>query len=283
MNPLAVLSMAAAGKTMVLLLASSSSLTATSGVHALQLTQLEATHHFTGLPPPRAIMLPKSTYHSLQSSRLFGTSIRPARKGRFIGVLHSKGDENINNSEAVDAKVVDRLSSTSSSSSTYSSFLRALDSFGLNLKPWAMSAYRKSLTYAKSETSVNGTDNGSAIVVAGRVKSVLCKLQANMLWVLYILYRGYRGFFVILPAVFREVYRKLDESDLVVDVYGDEELEEREYAVNENAGGGNSPLQQLREPMRLRTRITISILSIMLTLSYVVSGGLRVLGESHFQ
>jgi hypothetical protein len=208
-------------------------------------------------------------------------SIRPTRKGRFNGVVHSTDDDNTNNSEAVDAEVIDRPSSTSLSSSTYSSFLGALDNFGLNLKPWAMSAYRKSLAYAKHATSVNGTDNGGAIVATGRVKSVLCKLQANLLWVLYILYRGYRGFFVILPAVFREAYRKLEESDLVVDVYGDEEMEEREYAVNENSGG-DSQLQQLRQPMRLRTRITISILSMMLTLSYVVSGGLRVLGEFHF-
>ena len=78
---------------------------------------------------------------------------------------------------------------------------------------------------------------------------------------------------MILPAVFKEVYRKLEESDLVVDVYGDDEEEEREYAVNANAGEKQQP------PMRLRTRITISVLSAMLTLSYVVSGLLRVLGK----
>jgi hypothetical protein len=271
MNPLAVLSMATVGNTMVLLLASSPSLTTTSGANALQLVPFEAVHHRSNHPRPRSIIL-KSNY-SPPPSNLFRTSLRIARRREFHGVLHSTGDDNINNCEVVDVEVVDQPSST------YSSFLRALDNFGMNLKPWAMKAYRKSLTYTKNETSINGIDNG-AIVAAG-IKSVLCKLQANALWVLYILYRGYRGFLVILPAVFREVYRKLEESDLVVDVYGDEEVEEREYAVNENSGR-NSQSQQLREPMRLRTRITISILSIMLTLSYVISGALRVLGKCHY-
>eukprot|EP00984_Skeletonema_dohrnii_P021193 scaffold10516_cov88-Skeletonema_dohrnii-CCMP3373.AAC.1 len=83
---------------------------------------------------------------------------------------------------------------------------------------------------------------------------------------MYIIYRGYRGFFVILPAVFREVYRQLEESDLVMDAYGDEEEEV------ENGGEVGE-----KKPLRLRTRITTSILSSILTMSYVVSGGIRVL------
>ncbi len=83
---------------------------------------------------------------------------------------------------------------------------------------------------------------------------------------MYIIYRGYRGFFVILPAVFREVYRQLEESDLVMDAYGDEE-------VDGNSGGEAGE----KKPLRLRTRITTSILTSILTMSYVVSGGIRVL------
>jgi len=94
----------------------------------------------------------------------------------------------------------------------------------------------------------------------------------------YIIYRGYRGFFVILPAVFKEVYRQLDESSLVIDVYGDDsnDNEEKEYAVNSNA---DNKQQEEQQPIRWRTRLTISVLSAMLTLSYVVSGALRVLGS----
>lgn len=54
---------------------------------------------------------------------------------------------------------------------------------------------------------------------------------------------------------------------------------EREFKVNSNSAGGDLVAQQ--QPMRLRTRVTITVLSSVLTLSYVVSGALRVLGESH--
>ena len=256
---------AAAANTMILILAST-----TLGVHALQLAPLETMTHRSR--PCRSIFL--ESHYSPPSSKLFGTLHHTWRR-QFFSMLHSTGDENINDMHAVDAEVVNQPSSASSPS-TSSSFLRALDNFGMKLKPWALSAHRKSLTYSKELSVVNGNDG--AVIATSKVKSLLCKLQADILWMLYILYRGYRGFFVILPAVFREVYRKLEKSGLVVDVYGDEEIEEKEYAVNSNAGGNMQP-RQLREPMRLRTRITISMLSGMLTLSYVVSGALRVLGE----
>ena len=176
-------------------------------------------------------------------------------------------------------------------SSTPTSFLRAVDSFGMNLKPWALSAYQRSLSYSNNEKSINGEedtatggeDDKQRMKRTSNFKSILCRIQSNILWILYILYRGYRGFFVILPAVFREVYAQLNESDLVVDVYGDEEMEEKEYAVNANSSSSSSSSslqkEQMQQPMKLRTRITISILSFILTLSYVVSGALRVLGE----
>ena len=72
---------------------------------------------------------------------------------------------------------------------------------------------------------------------------------------------------MILPAVFKEVYRQLEESDLVMDAYGDEEEEEDV--------GNNGEIKSLR----LRTRITTSVLTSILTLSYVVSGGIRVIGK----
>lgn len=74
---------------------------------------------------------------------------------------------------------------------------------------------------------------------------------------------------MILPAVFREVYRQLKESDLVMDAYGDDETE--------NVGSSGDVSEN--KPLRLRTQITISILSSILTMSYVVSGALRVLGK----
>lgn len=269
MPTLAVLSMAVAGN-MILLLASSP-----VGVHALN-----AVPHSV----PRTLSMSHSTPFSplsvpsagLASSTLFG-----AKRGRSQQTISSMSSSSVlhssmpNGSNMVDAEIAESPSTKSSSSS----FLRAIDNFGMKLKPWAVRAYEKSLEYSDTSpaSNVNATDANSTTSTTSskgndKFKSILCRIQANVLWMSYIFYRGYRGFFVILPAVFKEVYRQLEDSGLVLDVYGDDEDEEKEYAVNDNA-------EQKQQPVRLRTRITISVLSAMLTLSYVVSGGLRVLGK----
>lgn len=135
----------------------------------------------------------------------------------------------------------------------------------MSLKPRALQAYEKSLTFNANATSVSSTPESS--VVNGRVESLLYRAKSNIMWMLYIGYRGYRGFFVILPAVFREVYRQLEESDLVLDAYEDED-----------AQNGADDSSEADQPMRMRTRLTISVLSMILTASYVVSGLIRVLG-----
>ena len=81
---------------------------------------------------------------------------------------------------------------------------------------------------------------------------------------LYIVYRGYEGFFVILSTVFREVFRQLEESNVAVDAFGESD---------------NQVATEQQPPTRLRTRFTVSILSAILTLSYVVSGAVRVMGK----
>mmetsp|Transcript_27127 Transcript_27127/g.57254 ORF Transcript_27127/g.57254 Transcript_27127/m.57254 type:complete len:310 (-) Transcript_27127:53-982(-) len=222
---------------------------------------------------------PNTPNNRLSSSKLFGTRRRRNSHNRvyYSSALQSSTTPNGSNNNAVDAEITKTSSSSSSSSSgttTTTSFFQSIDNFGMKLKPLALSAYEKAQKYdPKQNNATNGTDAtlGTNKNVNNRVKSILCRMQANILWMLYILYRGYRGFFVILPAVFREVYRQLEESDLVVDVYGDENSEE---------GNGQAVKgEQQQPPMRSRTRITISVLSGMLTLSYVVSGALRVLGK----
>jgi hypothetical protein len=129
----------------------------------------------------------------------------------------------------------------------------------MNLKPMAIQAYEKS-------SAINGESSSNKQT---SLNSLFHRVKSNILWMAYIIYRGYRGFFVILPAVFREVYRQLKESDLVMDAYGDDETE--------NVGSSGDVSEN--KPLRLRTQITISILSSILTMSYVVSGALRVLGK----
>lgn len=174
--------------------------------------------------------------------------------------LHSTSIPNGENTIENEVKAKDTSSnSTSTSSSSSASFLQTIDKLGMKLKPMAVAAHNKSTDIKL--TNVNGDTEG------GMVKSTLYSIKSNILWMLYIIYRGYRGFFVILPAVFKEVFRQLEESNVAMDAFGDDTSQ----ATNSE-----------QQPMRLRTRITVSVLSAILTLSYVVSGALRVLGKFRF-
>eukprot|EP00578_Thalassiosira_sp_NH16_P020387 CAMPEP_0181092848 /NCGR_PEP_ID=MMETSP1071-20121207/9131_1 /TAXON_ID=35127 /ORGANISM="Thalassiosira sp., Strain NH16" /LENGTH=292 /DNA_ID=CAMNT_0023175043 /DNA_START=247 /DNA_END=1125 /DNA_ORIENTATION=- len=258
MSPWAVLTMAAGGNLILLLISPP-----TLGVHALHVP-----------PPPRCnlppycthvsrSMIPPST--SLSTSTLFGSQKRQRRN--VTNKLHSTSSSSMpdggSGNNAMDAEITDSSSAEVATSSSSTSFLRAVDNFGMNLKPWALNAYGRSGKYINDNTN-GAVTGGNDKVVANRIKTILCKLQANVLWVLYIIYRGYRGFFVILPGVFREVHRQLSESDLVADPYnGDDDV--------------NADAEQ--DSTKLRTRITVSVLSMVLTGSYVVTGLLRVLGK----
>lgn len=61
----------------------------------------------------------------------------------------------------------------------------------------------------------------------------------------------------------------------MIDAYNDDDDDVSSTGVV----GGSKEVEENNKPMRWRTRITISILSSILTLSYVVSGALRVLGK----
>lgn len=66
----------------------------------------------------------------------------------------------------------------------------------------------------------------------------------------------------------------------MIDAYNDDDDDVAGGGVGVGGGvGGSSEVEENNKPLRWRTRITISILSSILTLSYVVSGALRVLGK----
>jgi hypothetical protein len=92
-----------------------------------------------------------------------------------------------------------------------------------------------------------------------RSTKFICALQSSCYYILFILYRGYRGFFVILPVVFRRVYAKLEtamETDLSL-----------EDGTDHMSMAGS---------VSWRTRITVSVLATIVTFSYVLGGALRV-------
>lgn len=249
-------------------------------------------------PSKSSVTLPRN---ALSSSSLFGLNNHHHQRQRQSKLHYVASTSALNLSDAVDAEITTSTNSsnngdddTATTAPSSTSLLQSIDNFGMKLKPWALSAHAKSRGYKSSSsgsdgeaTVVNGNTTSTKNNSRSNFKATFYSLKSNILWIFYILYRGYRGFFVILPAVFREVFRQLEESNLVVDAFDDDSNDdgdsnnngEREFKVNSNSAGGDLVSQQ--QPMRLRTRVTITVLSSVLTLSYVVSGALRVLGESH--
>ena len=120
-----------------------------------------------------------------------------------------------------------------------------LDSYGQSLKPRAM---EKKGQLAIAETRSR--------------RKLWLGFQACTYFSLFIAYRAYRGMFVLLPAVFKEVYTKMETLDSpFVDEPG-------ETDVNPETG-----------KLRWRTRITVSILAAMVTLTYMVGGMANVLAK----
>jgi hypothetical protein len=128
------------------------------------------------------------------------------------------------------------------------SILQILDEAGQSLKPKAAKA------------------NEKANVAGKKGKKLLYILQTCFLYTLFIFYRAYRGVFVIVPAVFREVYRKMQNT---VDNPFDPTP----------TGSESSDRDPQTGKVRWRTRITVSLLASVVTVSYVLSGALRVLAK----
>lgn len=124
------------------------------------------------------------------------------------------------------------------------SLLTVLTDYGQSLKPKAEKA---------SANAYQADDKG---------RKVLFTLQTCLYYVAFIVFRGYRGFFVLLPAVFRKVYTRLENAI-------DYELDEDDRTVATSSS--STP--------KWRTKITVSLLAGIVTASYVVGGMLRVFGK----
>lgn len=130
--------------------------------------------------------------------------------------------------------------------SSSQSFFEKLDVVGLKLKPKAVAARDKALEVRKTDKLI----------------SFLYTAKACSLIALFIIYRAYRGFFVVLPAVFKNVYLKLE---LAVENPFDPSIELRDQDLDPKTG-----------KLRSRSRIVVSLLAGMVTASYVVNGAFRV-------
>ncbi|KAL3773996.1 hypothetical protein ACHAWO_004631 [Cyclotella atomus] len=241
---------------------------------AIALVLLSSSQAYHVTPPSASIARGGRASHSLYSLKIRSASffgigatrrslqLAPNKRLQLTSVpngeqntVESEVQPSISNSSDLSSRDISPTDVRSSSTS----LLESIDKLGMKLKPLALAAHNRSIDI--KSTNVNGSSSqGSSF------KSLLYSVQSNMLWMLYIIYRGYRGFFVILPAVFKEAFRQLEESNVAVDAFGDENGQDLSTASGQR-------------PMRLRTRVTISVLSSILTLSYVISGAFRVLGK----
>lgn len=134
------------------------------------------------------------------------------------------------------------------SSKQETSIFEKFDLFCLSLKPEALKANEKSQAFTDDKT-----------------KKILYAAKSCGLFTLFIIYRAYRGCFCILPAVFREVYRKMEVT--VRDPFNE---------VDYTAATTPDDISPTTGKVRLRTRVVISILTSIVTLSYVITGAFKV-------
>ena len=157
----------------------------------------------------------------------------------------SASDKN-NNEERINSEPLPEAASFPSKKvkEETTSLFQKLDYFGQSLKPRAVEK------------------KGELAHASTRTKKLWLGTQTCALFMGFMLYRAYRGFFVLLPAVFREVYSKMETLDSpFVDEPG-------QMDINPETG-----------KIRWRTRITVSVLAAMVTMTYVVGGMANVLAK----
>jgi hypothetical protein len=128
--------------------------------------------------------------------------------------------------------------------------LQRIDDVGMALKPKALEVRKKSNTLQLKPS-----------------KKVLYTCHSCALLALFIVYRAYRGFFVLLPAVFRRVYDTLEKT--VENPFSS-------FPDNNTTNAGAIDVNPKTGKTRLRTVVTVSLLAGIVTLSYTITGAIRV-------
>jgi hypothetical protein len=147
--------------------------------------------------------------------------------------------------------LLNTINSNNNAKSDQQSLSSRIDDFGQSLK-------------AKAARS-----SAKATMADSKITKIAHLAQTMALYSLFILYRSYRGFFVILPAVFRNVYEQL-ETSVNSRVFDDTSMD-------------NGAADDVKQPVRWRTRVTVSVLASIVTISYALAGAARVvikLGKS---
>ena len=154
--------------------------------------------------------------------------------------------------------------STSTTTTTTKSIFHTIDEWAQQLKVAALQSNAK----AAIVTTASGTRRWS---------KYRYYIQACLYYTLFLTYRAYRGLFIILPAVFRETFRKLqnaiEETPFEDATTGSTSTstENNDTTTTITTGTADTP-----PPMPIRTRMTISIIAAFVLGTYVVGGAIRV-------
>jgi hypothetical protein len=173
----------------------------------------------------------------------------------------------VNRSVVSPEPAVTTASSSSSSSSSSTSkkeregILDLINDIGQNFKPLAEKATARGYQ-ANTQT-----------------KKILYAVQACTCYMLFILYRAYRGLFVLVPAVFRQVYRKMElamNSDLTLQDDDDDDNKEEEnvFVVGDVV---TTEITTTHEKVSWRTKLTVSVLASVVTMSYVLGAAVKMM------
>lgn len=206
-------------------------------------------HSFTGL------LADRRSYCPTNDSR--------TKNGSTLSPFQTRND-NLFYSSAVVYRTTVIFSQTPSKTKS-KSFVDILEQTGQRLMPMALEAKEQSMIIRNQYTTTMDKR------FSHRAKSFLYSVKSCVLFSLFILYRAYRGFFVLLPAVFQQSYAKLKAA--VDSPFVEEEI------ILDNTLEGTEDINPRTGQVRLRTRVVVSILSMIVVTSFVINGALEVLGK----
>jgi len=147
----------------------------------------------------------------------------------------------------MDIKYNSKEAKSSITDSDYRSFLSLINDIGNNFKNLAEKATARG--YLSED----------------QYKKILYAIKSCFFYTIFIIYRSYRGFFVLLPITVRQVYRKMN------DVMNTENLS----MLKNNDDATTS----VRKSNNWRTKLTVSMLTSVVTISYIFGGALEMVSK----
>ena len=164
--------------------------------------------------------------------------------------------EIISTDDIIDAELSDftkesesTSTTTEDSTSNNKSLLTLLNEVGEKFKTNAQKSTAKGIESKKQSTKI------------------LYAAKACLFYTLFIIYRTYRGFFVLLPATVRQVYHQME----VVMNTGNLDMIEK----NEDTTDTTTTVKE----NSWRTKITVSLLTSVVTVSYICGGVLKLISK----